>query len=135
MSAIEHKSVSRRHVAAFVLALLVSTTQCGRNTTIPSGLMGTWRTDATKYRGCFFEIGDRYVKIGTQEGSVDAGQIRDVGETTDGGVLLYAIRYADGGQPENLLEFYYSREDGAIRLKNQRDIVWTKTKEQNGEIQ
>lgn len=135
MNAIEHKPISQRHVVTFVLALLASTTQCGPNKTVPSGLMGTWRTDAAKYQGCFFEIGDRYVKIGTQQGSVDVGEIRDVGETTDGGVLLYAIRYADGGQPENLLEFYYSREDGAIRLKNQRDIVWTKTKESNSAIQ
>ena len=136
MNATGHKTTNRRQLIIFVLALIAGTTQCGSSKTVPEGLMGTWRTEAAKYQGCYFEISDTHVRIGTMEGRVDGGEIRGVGELADGGVPLYTIRYAGDGEPENLLEFYWDREDDAIRLRNQMDIVWTKkTKEPSREIQ
>ena len=130
-----HRSINRTNLAAVVLVLIAALTQCGPDRTVPAGLMGKWQTDAAKYGGCFFEIGDRSVKIGTREGRVDIGTIQSVRARTDGGLLLYEIRYTNAGQSGNLLQFYYDDDDQAIRLRNQLDIVWTKKKEPNGDVQ
>jgi hypothetical protein len=136
MNATEHKRTSRLHLIIFVIIAIAGTTQCRPQKTVPEGLMGTWRTNAAKYEGCYFEISDSHVRIGTREGRVDGGEIKGVGERAESGVPLYTIRYAGDGEPENLLEFYYDRDDDVIRLRNQMDIVWTKkTKELNSEIQ
>ncbi len=102
--------------------------QCGR-TKIPEELIGVWETTAPDYADHPFEITTREVIFGTGEGTFDAYPIAriKIEEDVKEQKTLYIICYKNTARQEYKFSFYYdSTNRGAIRFKNQKEMVWTK---------
>ncbi len=112
-----------------VCLMVLFVCQCGRKTTIPEDLIGVWETTAPDYADHPFEIKTNEVFFGTGEESFDAYLItkmkieKDLREQK----TLYIIYYKNTTGQEYKFSFYYDpANQGTIRLKNQRQMVWTK---------
>jgi hypothetical protein len=113
-----------------ILCLMVlSVCQCGRKTTVPDDLIGVWETTAPTYADRFFEIKTDEVIFGTGEERFDTYPITKIKIEKDREEqkTLYIICYKNMAGQEYKFSFYYDpANQGTIRFKNQREMVWTK---------
>ena len=117
-------------VWAIIICLIVlSVCQCGKKATVPDELIGVWETTAPDYADHPFEIKTNEVMFGTGEGKFDTYPItrikieKDLKEQK----TLYIICYKNTAGQEYKFSFYYDpANQGTIRFKNQKEMVWTK---------
>jgi hypothetical protein len=119
----------QRVFVALSFLILFLGCQCGKKETLPDDLIGVWKTAAPFYADRFFEIKKGEIVFGTGEGGfntntiiyIEAEKIR--GEKTS----LYTIHYKDQEGEKYTFSFHYDPEmNGVIRLKNQKQFVWTR---------
>jgi hypothetical protein len=116
-------------VLVILCLVLLSVCQCNRKATAPDHLMGVWETTAPDYADRFFEIKSDEVIFGTGEGKFDSYPITKVKIEEDRREqkTLYIICYKNTARQEYKFSFYYDQANqGTIRFKNQKEMVWTK---------
>lgn len=112
-----------------ICLMVLSVCQCGRKTTIPEDLIGVWETTAPTYADHPFEIKTDEVLFGTGEGKFDTYPITKIKieEDQQEQKTLYIICYKNTTGQEYKFSFYYDpANQGTIRFKNQKEMVWTK---------
>ncbi|MFB3884155.1 MAG: hypothetical protein ACE144_02935 [Thermodesulfobacteriota bacterium] len=108
------------------LMLLCFGPQCGKNKNVPDHLLGEWTTSDPKYEDRFFEIDRATITFGVGEGQSDTHSITSIEIEKES---LYTIYYKNGEGLESKFSFTYQPTgQGEIKLKNQDQFVWTKTK-------
>jgi len=112
-----------------ICLMVLSVCHCGRKTTVPDDLIGVWLTTEPTYQDCFFEIKTKEIIFGTGEEKFDTYPItkirieKDLKEQS----TLYLICYKNIEKQEYKFFFYYDpANQGTIRFKNQREMVWTR---------
>jgi hypothetical protein len=117
-------------VWAIIICLMVLLVcQCGKKTVVPDDLIGVWETTAPTYADRFFEIKTDEVIFGTGEGKFDTYPITKVKmeKNREEQKTLYIIFYKNTARQEYKFSFYYDpANQGTIRFKNQKQMVWTK---------
>ena len=112
-----------------VLALCTLILGCGTkpySTTLPSELVGVWKTSAPKYADRYFELRSDMIVFGTGGGTVSRHVIKRIEEAREGDQTLYTIFYTED-ETKYQWSFYYDPVHGkSIRLKPQASIVWTR---------
>jgi hypothetical protein len=102
---------------------------------IPNELLGVWQTSEPKYDGCFFKIGENsIIFLNKYEPSIDSNIISKIEIVPPKGDkhTLYTIYYYKEGEEEYQFSFYYYPEEGgSILFKNQIEIKWQKTDDQD----
>jgi hypothetical protein len=114
-----------------ILGCLValSAFQCGGRGTVPENLIGVWETTFPNYADRFFEIRSNEILFGTGEGKFDTYPITKIKMEKDreGQKNLYLICYKNiEGKMYKFFFYYDPANQGTIRFKNQREMVWTK---------
>ncbi len=117
-------------VLVLILCLvLLSACQRSRKATPPDHLIGVWETTAPNYADHPFEINTHEVLFGTGEGKFDTYPITKIKieENRKEQKTLYIICYKNTAGQEYKFSFYYDpANQGTIRFKNQKEMVWTK---------
>lgn len=119
--------------SAIALSLLLALAGCGpeRTKTVPSELIGVWKTQAPDYADRFLELTRDSIRFGTGGDEFYVRSIVGVEKALEDGSTLYTVFYIDPADPEKYqykVAFYYDPgNQGVIRYKNRTDIVWTKT--------
>ncbi len=109
--------------------ILLSACQCSEKVPVPDHLIGVWETTAPDYADHPFEIKTDEVLFGTEEGKFDMYPITRVKIEKDlrEQKTLYIIHYKNTARQEYKFSFYYDpANQGTIRFKNQKQMVWTK---------
>ncbi len=109
--------------------MALSLCQCGKKTTVPEDLIGVWETTAPTYADRPFEIKTDEVIFGTGEGKFDTYPITKIKIEKDPTEqkTLYIICYKNIEGQEYKFSFYCDpANQGMIRFKNQKEMVWTK---------
>jgi len=112
-----------------ICLMVLSVCQCGRKTTIPDDLIGVWETTAPDYADHPFEIKTDEVLFGTGEEKFDTYPITKMKIEKDPleQMTLHIIYYKNITGQEYKFSFYYDpANQGTIRFKNQKEMVWTK---------
>jgi len=107
----------------------LSAFQCGGRGTVPEDLFGVWETTSPSYADRPFEITPREVIFGTGENTFDTYRISKIKIEKDPQErnTLYIICYKNIERQEYKFSFYYDpANQGTIRFKNQKEMVWTK---------
>jgi hypothetical protein len=116
---------------SFIIICLVGLTafQCGGKATVPEDLIGVWETTSPAYADRPFEITTREIIFGIGEDKFNAYRItkmkieKDLKEQRP----LYTICYKNTAGQIYKFPFYYDpTNQGTIRFKNHREMVWTK---------
>ena len=117
-------------VWAIIICLIVlSVCQCGKKATVPDELIGVWETTAPDYADHPFEIKTNEVMFGTGEGKFDTYPITKIKieKNREEQKTLYIICYKNMDGQEYKFSFYFDpANQGKIRFKNQKEMVWTK---------
>lgn len=125
----------RKGLVVLIFFLALSSFQCGKKATVPEGLIGVWKTTAAPYDDRFFEIKADEVIFGTGEGNFDTYPITKIKTEKDPREqgTLYTLSYKTIERQEYRFSFYYdSANQGTIRFKNQKEMVWTKEEAKDG---
>jgi hypothetical protein len=105
--------------------------QCGKRTTVPEYLIGVWETTVPDYADHPFEIKTDEVLFGTGDEKFDTYPIAKIKIEKDlkEQKTLYIIYYKNTSGQEYKFSFYYDpANQGTIRFKNQKEMVWAKTR-------
>ncbi|MGZ6210353.1 MAG: hypothetical protein ACXWL9_09425 [Syntrophales bacterium] len=117
-------------VCTIIIYLMVlSVCQCGKKTAVPDDLIGVWETTAPTYADRFFEIKTDEVIFGTGAGKFDTYPITKIKieKNREEQKTLYIICYKNTAGQEYKFSFYFDpANQGTIRFKNQKEMVWTK---------
>jgi len=110
--------------------MALSAFQCGRGT-VPEGLIGVWETKSPAYADRFVEIQGKEIIFGTGEGKFDVYPITKIRiekeKESQKQKTLYLICYKNiEGKVYKFFFYYDSANQGTIRFKNQKEMVWTK---------
>ncbi len=116
---------------SFIIICLVglAVLQCGGKVTIPEDLIGVWETKTPSYADRLFEIKADEIIFATGEGKFDTYPITKIKIEKDReeGKTLYLICYKNAERQEYKFFFYYDpANQGTIRFKNQKEMLWTK---------
>ncbi|HVP79350.1 MAG TPA: hypothetical protein VMV04_15805 [Thermodesulfobacteriota bacterium] len=114
-------------IVIYLLAL--SACQSGGKTAVPGDLIGVWETTAPAYADRFFEITTDRVIFATGENTSDTYPISKMKIEKDSKErkTLYIVCYKNTAGQEYKFAFYYDpANQGTIRFKNQREMVWTR---------
>ena len=118
---------ARRILIAFALLAIFSGCQSEKDSTVPEYLLGVWTTPHPKYADRYFEIRNDAIIFGHGGENFEVHALTDVDQTREGGSILYTITHLNHHGQRFTFAFYYDpANNGAVRFKNQRDIVWTK---------
>jgi hypothetical protein len=112
-----------------ICLMVLSLCQCGRKTPVPDDLIGVWETTAPTYEDCFLEIKANEIIFGSGEKKFDTYPITKIKMEKDlkEQKTLYIICYKNITGQEYKFSFYYDpANQGTIRFKNQKEMVWTK---------
>jgi hypothetical protein len=118
----------KRVLLIIIYLFMLFACQSGRNTPVQD-LLGVWRTTAPAYADRFFEIKTDEVIFGTAEGKFDTYPITKIKIEQDPNEkgTLYVICYKNIEGQEYKFSFYYDpANQGTIRFKNQKQMVWSK---------
>lgn len=110
------------------IALLTTTVGCQSDNgkTVPDTLVGVWKTSHPKYADRFIEIKKEFVIFGTGGESSTVHAIADVDRIHDG-KNIYTITHLNHAGQRYSFSFYYDpSNDGTMRFRNQKDILWTR---------
>ncbi len=114
-------------LAIFITLAVFSANGCGEKAAIPDELIGEWQTSEPKYEGCYFEVTKLTVAFKPKDAEIYSNIITNIKrvEVPDEEFVLYTIFYKDeSGKIFQLSINYYPEDNGAIRFKNQTEIVW-----------
>ena len=120
-----------------VLAIcLVATAACGIDgvevISMPDGLVGTWETDDPAYAGRFFSLStDEFSLLLIGAGATTPQRYRIVTITRQRAEfgMLHTVEYSDNAGVDYRMAFYFDPAGGGmLRLKNQRNMLWRKTR-------
>ena len=111
-----------------VLVLLVCCLACHRRIkSPPTELLGVWTTDAPTYEGRYLKFEKDYVLFGfSQDTSPAIQRILKIDVRQDGKQTIYTLHSVDAEGAHELVFVYDPSDGGALRIKNQRDVVWKK---------
>jgi hypothetical protein len=113
-----------------VYLMVLAACQGGGKAAVPVELIGVWETTAPTYADRFFEITAGEVMFGTGEEKFDTYPITKIKIEKDfkEQKAYYIIYYKNVEGQEYKFSFYYDpANQGTIRFKNQKEMVWTKT--------
>lgn len=100
---------------------------CGYEKSAPNELVGVWKASGPKYADRFLKIDTDTITFGTGGGTFKSYAISKIKKESEAQGMLYTIYYEDEVEDKYTFALYYSSErGGVIRLKNQREIIWTK---------
>jgi len=121
--------VERAWIIIICLMVLFACQRGGR-VVVPGDVIGVWETTSADYADRFFEITTGEVIFGTGENTFDTYPISKIKTEKDltEHKNLYIICYKNTAGQEYKFSFYYDpANQGTIRFKNQKEMVWTKT--------
>ncbi len=126
-----NSTVANGMICSLLLALALLFLGCDskRAATLPSDLVGTWRTNHPKYQGLYFQLEKDRLAYSTASGSVENYEISKYEKLESGrkskrsSHVVYARR--DGQELKLALE-YEPIDGGILRFKNQPQIPWTR---------
>ncbi len=103
--------------------------QCEKKMAIPVDFIGVWETASPDYADYPFEIKTNELLFGTGDGGFNTFPISRM--KTDNDLkeqkTVYIIFYKNTAGQEYKFSFYYDpANQGTIRFKNQKKLVWTK---------
>jgi len=106
--------------------------QVWQDKTIPEELMGNWETSAPRYEDCSFELKDELIIFYKGINIVNLNHIKEIEGFPEKGGVSYNIYYEDQQRQEYKLALYYFKtpNGGVIRFNNQKQIEWTRKKEE-----
>ena len=117
-----------------VVFTIISFLGCSSNKldTLPQELLGQWETTASKYKGFSFELTKESIIFtdlnaeNKTEVYVIEKRTKDVDKDNN---AVYTVFYENKEGLEFKFALYYDpAEGGKIKLKNQKGIVWTRSK-------
>lgn len=115
-------------LAASVGMLIACGGRPGKLDAIPQQLRGYWITDAPQYEDRGFQLDANGVVFYTGDGTFRAERLQSIDTTSQGGGVLYELRYRSAEGPLYYFDFLYRQQpEPTIRFKNQQSIVWKKT--------
>lgn len=118
---------SKKILLAVALLFTLLGCKAGKDAEVPDDLTGLWRTSEPKYADRFFSVTEDSIIFGIGAGRVNVYSITRVKKAPENQMILYTIVYADGqGQAYKLSLLYDPATPGAVRFKNQQQIVWRK---------
>lgn len=104
-----------------------------KGASLPDEISGVWTTTDPRYRDRFLELDKATVIFGIGSYNINVYFISEVEKISQGKSILYTIYYHNREGMEDKLSFYYNPvNNGSIRLKNKKHIVWTKSDEKMG---
>jgi hypothetical protein len=112
-----------------IYLMVLSACQWGGRAAVPEDLIGVWETTAPTYADRFFEIKSNEINFATGEEKFDTYPITKMKIEKDRKEqkTLYIICYKNTAGQEYKFSFYYDpANQGTIRFKNQKEMVWTK---------
>jgi hypothetical protein len=97
---------------------------------VPPDLVGLWKTDHPRYEDRYFELTVDKITLGMGSGDTGSFPIREIGRERAGRTTLYSVGYANAVEGvRDTLSFYYEPQDGgAIRFRNQQNILWKRAR-------
>ena len=112
-----------------VFSVFLVECQSGGLETVPTEIIGVWKTSAPNYKNGSFELTEDLIVFRNsgppQYTSVNS--IVRIERAAEGQDLLYTVHYENTQGEEYLFAFYhYPTQGGTIRLKNQRGIEWSR---------
>ncbi len=117
-------------VALILIGASIFVFDSGKNMDIPEDLIGKWTTSESRYQDRFFEITKETLVYGLGGDKEDVYLISSMKESLEGNNILYTINYKNTDGLKFTQSFYYHPENGgAIQLKHQEHIKWTKKKD------
>ena len=126
-------------IARIFLSLTILSSLLGCQAAAPDGLpgelLGVWKTSASKYKDCTIELTKDYIIFTNNHsaGHVDTNFVLGMKQAPVRGHFLYTILYENiHAQKYKFSFYYYPAKNGAIRLKNQKDVEWRKVKPSSG---
>ena len=120
---------TERILVTIICLIVLFACQRGAKTPVPENLLGVWRTAAPTYADRFFEIKTNEIIFGTGEEKFDTYPITKIKIEKDPKEqgTLYIICYQNVERQEYKFSFYYDQTNqGTIRFKNQKKMVWSK---------
>lgn len=121
--------MKKRRFIAVLITLLVFVWHCGDKEIASDDLMGVWKTSEPRYADRFIKIGKDTITFGTGGENFESYSIKKIymKKVPIENSILYTIHYKNREGVWNKFAFYYSPVNGGvIRLKNQKQMVWTK---------
>lgn len=122
-------------LAVFFLLALVW--KHNRPLQVPENLLGRWTSTAPLYDERYFEITKVAIVFATGESTVSEYFFTGIEqrETKRDNEMLYSLDCEDlDGMHYNFSFFYLPENGGTIIFKNQKQIVWTKQKEERNSL-
>jgi hypothetical protein len=113
-----------------VYLMVLAACQGGGKAAVPDDLIGVWETTTPSYADRPFEIKTDELIFGTGEGKFDTYPITKIKIEKDRveQKTLYIICYKNMEGQEYKFSFYFDpANQGKIRFKNQKEMVWNKT--------
>jgi hypothetical protein len=101
-----------------------------KTTDMPQALIGIWATDSPRYEGRFIKLDNNLLTMDLGEFGTTIYPIKELKRRVDGNQEYFVLVYGQNNEPEQILHFdYNSAEGGTIKIRNQKDVVWTRYKE------
>jgi hypothetical protein len=113
-----------------IYLMVLAACRGGGKAAVPDELIGVWETTTSAYADRFFEIKTDEIIFGTGEEKFDTYPITKIKIEKDPveQKTLYIICYKNMEGREYKFSFYFDpANQGTIRFKNQKEMVWTKT--------
>lgn len=125
------RKTSRREIGLLVgltvLLAIVVVPRMGSGSGVPVELFGRWTTDDARYADRALVITDSTVAFYMGPDPISVHRIRRTHtEPGDSGELQYDIEYETEGEPQSISLISEGSPAKIIRLKNQREMEWTK---------
>lgn len=99
-------------------------------TDMPQALIGVWATDSPRYAERFIKLDNKQLTMGLGEFGTTIYQIKEFKRRVDGNQKSFQLVYGQDNEPDQILHFEYdSAGGGSIKIRNQKDVVWTRFKE------
>ena len=98
---------------------------------LPAELLGHWTSTNTRYEGRAFTLTESTLELYTSPSESTVHPVREVERDDSEGVLIYTIRYEDGGSVVPFAIAYGARAPGGapewVHFPHQPEIEWRKT--------
>ena len=111
------------------VTIILTASSCVSQTQLPDELLGTWKTEALKYKDTFFEMKTGLLVLGTKADEVQSFTITKVErkKLREEEWVLYTVFYQNDSLQKFEFPLYYNpAKNGVIRFKNQENLVWKK---------
>lgn len=109
------------------LPRIIGTMFASGGPTVPTELLGTWTTSASRYADRGFTISATSLSLDLGPDGVRVHPITRVAASTRGGASWYELGYGDGGQSLTFAFSFSAAGGGAIRLSGPQQVEWRRT--------